>query len=76
MGNPSKEIQEQWRKNPKNWKLGLFYFNPEDQRIFPPKRLGWTGWTVNFANPKSILSFILILGFFYFVVHLITVNSK
>ena len=42
-----------------NWKLGLFYFNPKDKRIFPPKRLG-IGWTINFANPFSILALIIV----------------
>ncbi len=37
-----------------NWILGIFYFNPKDKRIFPPKRIGAFGWTVNFANPYSI----------------------
>ncbi|WP_415324514.1 DUF5808 domain-containing protein [Chryseobacterium sp. MMS23-Vi53] len=45
---------------PSFWKFGLFYFNKEDQRIFPPKRFG-LGWTVNFANPVSIIAFLMIL---------------
>jgi len=42
------------------WKFGLFYYNKEDKRIFPPKRFGF-GWTVNFANPLSVSAFLLIL---------------
>jgi uncharacterized membrane protein len=42
------------------WIWGIFYFNPNDKRLFPPKRLGW-GWTTNFANPYSILCFIAII---------------
>lgn len=52
---------EEWHKNPKNWKLGVFYFNKEDKRILPPKRNKMLGWTVNFANPVSILLFALLL---------------
>lgn len=42
------------------WKFGLFYYNKDDKRIFPPKRFGF-GWTVNFANPLSIIVFLIIL---------------
>ncbi len=47
-------------KEPSHWKFGLFYYNKEDKRIFPPKRFGF-GWTVNFANPLSVSVFLLIL---------------
>jgi uncharacterized membrane protein len=55
---PGKETYEIWRNDPKNWKLGIFYFNKLDRRIFPPKRIQGMGWTVNFANPLSILSLV------------------
>lgn len=55
---PSQELLNQWHKDPTNWKLGMFYFNKKDKRIFPPKRISRTGWTVNFANPLSVLVFI------------------
>ena len=58
---PSKETLEKWHKDPNNWKLGIFYFNKRDKRIFPPKKLAQFGWTVNFANPISILAIILII---------------
>ena len=35
--------------NPTNWRLGMFYCNRQDRRLFVPKRYG-LGWTVNFAN--------------------------
>ncbi len=48
-----------WRRMPedesKYWLWGIFYFNPEDKRIIVPKRIKWFGWTLNFANPISIL---------------------
>lgn len=50
-----------WRKDPDNWKWGEFYFNKEDKRIFPPKRNKYLGWTINFANPKSYIAFILLV---------------
>jgi len=56
-----KEKYSEWHKNPANWKLGIFYFNGEDKRIFPPKRFKELGWTVNFAHPTSIFVFVLFL---------------
>ena len=55
---PSQETKDKWHSDPSNWKLGIFYFNKEDKRIFPPKRISGMGWTINFANPKSILFFV------------------
>ena len=65
MENPSKETLDKWHKDPNNWKLGLIYYNKEDKRTFPPRKYGWTGWTVNFANPTSIIVtvFVIILIF-------------
>jgi uncharacterized membrane protein len=52
---PSKETLNEWHNDPSNWKFGIFYFNKNDKRIFPPKRIKSLGWTINFANPISIL---------------------
>ena len=73
---PSPETYNNWSKDPKNWKFGVFYFNKEDKRIFPPKRIDWMGFTVNFANPKSILAFLIMMAFFSFVVYMITTHQK
>jgi uncharacterized membrane protein len=51
--------------NPDNYKWGIFYFNPEDPRVFVPKQIQWMGWTLNFANP---VSWIIILGFIVFAI--------
>lgn len=32
------------------WKLGIFYFNPNDASLFLPERFG-IGWTLNWARP-------------------------
>lgn len=58
---PSQETKNQWHNDPDNWVLGIFYFNRKDKRIFPPKRLAFLGWTVNFANPLSVLIFALMI---------------
>ena len=34
------------------WKLGVFYFNPDDASVFLPERFG-IGWTMNFARPAA-----------------------
>ena len=57
--------------NDSNWIWGIFYYNKDDQRIFPPKRIPWMCWTVNFANTKSVLAFVAMMAFFGFVVYLI-----
>jgi uncharacterized membrane protein len=59
---PSELLLKQWHEDPKNWKLGVFYYNKDDSRIFPPKRFKWTGWTINFANSYSILALIAMLA--------------
>jgi uncharacterized membrane protein len=50
---------------PNYWKWGVFYFNPNDPRIFVPKRIEWLGWTLNFAQPVSI---IIIGGIFFLII--------
>jgi uncharacterized membrane protein len=34
------------------WKLGLFYFNPDDAALFVEKRIGF-GYTINFAHASA-----------------------
>lgn len=68
---PSKEQQEKWIQDPSNWKLGLFYYKPADKRIFPPKRIKAFGWTINFANPTSVLAMVAIIAFVYAIAVLI-----
>lgn len=69
---PSREIKERWHKDPVNWKFGTFYYNKEDPRLFPPKRNKYLGWTINLANPYSILALVILV----FVVILITLFLK
>ena len=57
----SDEIKRRWHQDPNNWFLGFFYFNKEDKRIFPPKRISYLGWTINFANPISVSTLLIIL---------------
>ena len=76
MKNPSKEQLEAWHKDPNNWKCGgLFYYNKEDERLFPPKRVAWMGWTVNFANPKSIGLLVVVLIAVYVLINFLPNKS-
>ncbi len=53
---PTPEDQNNWHKDPDNWYFfGFFYYNPKDKRLLPPKRIEWMGYTINFANPYSVL---------------------
>lgn len=65
---PTQETLEQWHKDPANWKLGIFYYNKLDPRLFPPKRIKQLGSTVNFANPKSILALITLVAVIWIVI--------
>jgi len=57
-------ITKKWRNKVENenecWKLGVIYFNPNDERIFLPKRTG-LGFTFNFAKPVAQVFFVLII---------------
>ena len=60
--NPYYEQTEKWRKDPKNWKFGIFYYNPEDTSLFPPKKIRQMGMTINFAQKWSVFFLVLFLA--------------
>ncbi len=66
--NPTQETLDQWHNDPSNWKLGIFYFNKQDKRLFPPKRIKQLGSTVNFANPKSIMALFVLVAVIWMVI--------
>jgi uncharacterized membrane protein len=70
---PTKETLDNWQKDPSNWKWGMFYYNKNDKRIFPLKRIAAFGWTVNFANPYPIL---VMLGLIVFIFAILTIIQK
>lgn len=49
------------RDDDENWKLGMFYFNPDDPSLFVEKRMGY-GWTINHARPLAWLLIIGVIG--------------
>nr|WP_315218055.1 DUF5808 domain-containing protein [uncultured Flavobacterium sp.] len=72
---PSQETKDKWQKDPKNWIWGIFYYNKEDQRLLPPKRIPFMGWTVNFANRNSVLLFVFILLLIILLVYIIEIKK-
>jgi len=42
------------------WKLGLFYYNPDDAALFVEKRIGF-GYTINFARPGAWIVILIAL---------------
>lgn len=59
------ELENEMHNDPKNWKFGVFYFNPKDDRLFLPKRFPPSlSITVNFANNKVhfvIMSLVILI---------------
>jgi len=51
------------RDDDRLYRLGLFYFNPDDPSVFVPKRFG-VGWTLNVARPVTwlILGAVVAMG--------------
>ena len=75
MGKYDKEQIEKWHKDSKNWKLGVFYFNKKDSRIFVDKPNPNFGITLNFANPKSLVVIIVSALFFGLIMYMIDKNK-
>lgn len=50
------------------WRWGMFYVNPEDPRLWVPKRFG-IGWTLNFARPWAwiVIGLLTLLPLFLWV---------
>ncbi len=65
------EKRKEWHEDSRNWKWGVFYFNREDKRLLPPKRIPMMGWTVNFANPLSVLFMLGLIAILIYVTTLI-----
>lgn len=61
----NKPTDDQMHADPSNWKLGIFYFCREDQRIIVPKRIRGLGWTINFARPSALVWVAAMILFVY-----------
>jgi len=54
------ELETLWRdKN--NWLWGAIYCCKNDPRLVVPKRIKWTGWTMNFAYPWRAIGLIIFI---------------
>ena len=47
------ELDALWR-DPESWRLFGTYVQPEDPRVIVPKRIRWTGWTLNFGHRLAV----------------------
>ena len=57
-----KQLEKMKNNNADNWR-GIFYVNPEDSRIFVPRKTR-LGWTLNYGNRYTYVAiafFILII---------------
>jgi uncharacterized membrane protein len=61
MSPVSKERRKRLRDDGANWKLGIFYFCPQDPSFLIPKRVG-IGWSLNFGSPWSLLFFLVVIA--------------
>ncbi|MCX2585259.1 DUF5808 domain-containing protein [Pedobacter sp. MR22-3] len=53
----------------KNYKFGIFYFNPEDSRLLVPRKISrMKGYTLNFARPISFVLFGLFIVLLVFLI--------
>lgn len=72
MKKPSQKELDKSHSDPTNWKWGIFYYNVNDTRIFPPKRNKMLGYTINFANTKSVLVF---AGIIFLPIGLVAISA-
>ncbi|TWT46667.1 DUF5808 domain-containing protein [Botrimarina hoheduenensis] len=52
--------EAEWRSRA-NWHWGI-YHSPRDTRVWVPKPIRWTGWTLNFAHRMSYVWLSVLLG--------------
>ncbi|MNP04379.1 hypothetical protein D3C76_962910 [compost metagenome] len=58
IGKSSEHVNSHPINDDAHWKLGSFYYNPQDPSIWIEKRSG-IGWTINMARP---ISWIILIG--------------
>jgi hypothetical protein len=50
----SRNVEDLWA-DPTNWKGAVIYYCKDDPRVIVPKRIRWTGYTLNFAHSHAML---------------------
>jgi uncharacterized membrane protein len=76
MQEPSNYQKEIWRKDPDNWKFGLFYFNKKDPRFMVDKPIPAMGITFNFAHKSAYLYLLIMSAFFGLVIFTISTSKN
>jgi hypothetical protein len=56
------ELETLWGDE-NNWLWGAIYYCKNDPRLVVPKRIKWTGWTMNFAYPWRAIGLIIFILF-------------
>jgi uncharacterized membrane protein len=54
-------------------KFGIFYYNPDDKRLWVPKRIKWTGWLLNMGHRYAWLA---VIGLLLLMVLLVYLDSR
>jgi uncharacterized membrane protein len=57
------------------WKLGIFYYNPDDAALFVEKRIG-IGYTVNFARPAAWIMLAVTVALPFGLLALVATHAK
>jgi len=61
-GMSQRDLNDAEWANPSNWSAGL-YFSKKDTRVWVPKSIPWTGWTLNLGTRAGACSMIgLLIG--------------
>jgi len=66
------ELEKLWADKD-NWLWGAIYHCKNDPRLVVPKRVKWTGWTMNFAYPWraiGLIIFIILASLLPFIIEL------
>jgi hypothetical protein len=56
---PSGTLDKLWSDS-SNWTAGIIYVCKDDPRFIVPRRMKWSGWTLNFAHPSAWVTLLLI----------------
>ncbi len=51
-------------------KFLIFYYNPDDKRLWVRKRIKWMGWLLNFGHRYAILALIGMLIITFLIIYL------
>lgn len=71
-GMNQRDLNDAEWANPSNWSAGL-YFSKKDTRVWVPKSIPWTGWTLNLGTRAGARWMIgLLIGLPLFMIFLMS----